>query len=197
MTDRADDATLVRRSLAGDERAFEELVARYEGPLFRLAWRFVRDVEEARDVVQEVFLRAFRALETFDLERRFATWIFRIATNLCIDRARKKVVRTVSIDASEQDDDRPPIQPQSSLPGPEDDLRRRDFARAVEASVAALPPLYRAIVELRYVQHLSYEKIAEVLGVPIGTVKARLHRAHRRMRESLERMGFGPESLEN
>jgi len=191
-----DDLPLVRRSLAGDERAFAELVRRYQGALHRLAWRMLRNDEEARDVVQETFLRVYRALETYDQKRKFSTWILRIATNLCIDRYRRKRPRTVSIDESQDDDDRAPIVLVAGGPSPEKRYDGVALAEQVDRLVQRLPPIYRAIVELRYQQQLAYDEIAQVLDVPLGTVKARLHRAHRHLKELLAEEGLGPDAFE-
>ena len=191
-----DDLPLVRRCLQGDARAFEELVSRYEGALYRLAWRMLRDGEEAHDVVQETFLRVFRALDTFDQGRKFSTWILRIATNLCIDRYRRRHMRMVSIDASEEDEDRRPIVLVDGEPRPDAAYGQVSVAGKLDEFVQRLPPIYRAIIELRYKRGLAYEEIAEVLGVPLGTVKARLHRAHRHLKELLEQSGMGPEALD-
>jgi RNA polymerase sigma-70 factor (ECF subfamily) len=195
VRDAGDDLPLVRRTLEGDERAFAELVGRYEGALYRLAWRMLRNHEEARDVVQETFLRVFRALGSYDQERKFSTWVLRIATNLCIDRYRRRRLKWVSIDASEEDEDRPSIVLVEPRDGP--DRRYDDAAMAarLDELVQRLPPIYRTIIELRYKQHLAYEEVAEILGVPLGTVKARLHRAHRHLKELLEASGLGPEAL--
>jgi RNA polymerase sigma-70 factor (ECF subfamily) len=194
VNDAGDDLPLVRRALQGDERAFAELVGRYEGALYRLAWRMLRNHEEARDVVQETFLRVYRALATYDQERRFSTWILRIATNLSIDHCRRRRVQWVSIEES-QEDDRPGIV--LAEPGHGPDRQHHDLAVAerLDGLIARLPPIYRAIIELRYKRHLAYEEVAEVLGVPLGTVKARLHRAHRHLKDQLEAAGLGPDSL--
>jgi RNA polymerase sigma-70 factor, ECF subfamily len=191
-----EDLPLVRRCLRGDARAFEDLVARYEGALYRLAWRMLRDGEEAHDVVQETFLRVFRALDTYDQNRKFSTWILRIATNLCIDRYRRRHMRLVSIDASEEDDERRPIVLVDSGPRPDASHGQLSVAELLDRFVGRLPPIYRAIIELRYKRALAYEEIAEVLGVPLGTVKARLHRAHRYLKQAMEEAGIGPEALE-
>jgi len=196
VRDAGDDLPLVRRTLEGDERAFAELVSRYEGALYRLAWRMLRSHEEARDVVQETFLRVFRALSTYDQERRFSTWILRIATNLCIDHCRRRRIKWVSIDEREEDDERPSLP--LVAPGAAPDERHRDAALAerLDEYIGRLPPIYRTIIELRYRQHLAYDEVAEVLGVPLGTVKARLHRAHRQLKDRLEAAGLGPDSLQ-
>ncbi len=190
-----DDQALVRRSLDGDERAFALLVTRYSGALYRLSWRMLRNEEEARDAVQEVFLRVHRAMGSFDQRRKFSTWILRITTNHCIDRIRRRRLKTLSIDVDATDDDRAPIILVDDRPTPEADYGRTSLQELLDGLVARLPPIYRAVVELRYKQELAYEEIAEVLQIPLGTVKARLHRAHRHLKEKLEVAGFDPEDL--
>ena len=192
-----DDLPLVKRSLKGDEQAFEELVTRYEAALYRLAWRMLANEEEARDIVQETFLRVFRALETFDQSRRFSTWILRITTNLCIDRYRRRKMRLLSIDVDDEEEDRRPIVLVDPGRGPEADHGRTSLAETVGALIERLPPIYRAILHMRYQQGLAYEEIAETLEIPLGTVKARLHRAHRQLKELLEAAGIGLEALED
>ncbi len=190
-----DDHALVRRCLEGDERAFALLVTRYSGALYRLSWRMLRNEEEARDAVQEVFLRVHRALGSFDQRRKFSTWILRITTNHCIDRIRRRRIKTLSIDLDETEEDRAPITLVDNRPTPEADYGRTSLQELLDGLVARLPPIYRAVVELRYKQELAYEEIAEVLDIPLGTVKARLHRAHRHLKEKLEIAGFDPEDL--
>jgi RNA polymerase sigma-70 factor (ECF subfamily) len=153
----------------------------------------LRNDEEARDVVQETFLRVFRALGTYDQKRKFSTWILRIATNLCIDRYRRRKVRLVSIDESEEDEERPSIVLVEGGASPEERYDASSIASRLDQLIGRLPPIYRSIIELRYKQQLAYEEIAEVLGVPLGTVKARLHRAHRHMKDLLEGAGIGPD----
>jgi RNA polymerase sigma-70 factor (ECF subfamily) len=195
VRDPGDDLPLVRRTLEGDERAFTELVRHYEGTLYRLAWRMLRNHEEARDVVQETFLRVFRALGSYDQERKFSTWILRIATNLCIDRYRRRRIKWVSIDESEADEDRPSIILVEPRGGPDRDHGETALVDRLDELVQRLPAIYRTIIELRYKQQLAYEEVAEVLDVPLGTVKARLHRAHRHLKDLLAASGIGPDAL--
>ena len=195
MRSSGDDQSLVRRCLKGDELAFAELVSRYEVTLYRLAWRMLRDEEEARDVVQEAFLRVFRALNTYDQNRKFSTWILRISTNLCIDRYRRRKMRLLSIEAGEEEGRRPIVLVDGG-PSPEEYHRRNALAETLDRLVAGLPGIYRTVIELRYKQSLAYDEIAEVLEIPLGTVKARLHRAHRHLKDLLASAGMGPEAPE-
>ncbi len=196
MSGVADDVTLVQQCLKGNEQAFAELVSRYSGALYRLAWRMLRNEEEARDAVQEVFLRVHRALASFDQNRKFSTWILRITTNHCIDRIRRRRIRTLSIDIDQKDEERVPLVLVDDGPTPDAHRRQRALQEALDSMVQRLPPIYRAVVELRYKQQLAYEEIAEVLEIPLGTVKARLHRAHRQLKERLSAAGIGPEGFD-
>jgi len=185
-----DDRLLVRRCLKGDERAFGQLVSQYEGALYRLAWRMMRHEEEARDVVQETFLRVFRALHTYDQNRKFSTWILRICTNLCIDRYRRRRMKLLSIDASEEEERRPIVLVDQGR-SPVDQYQRGAMRATLDRLVQRLPAIYRVVIELRYKQCLAYEEIAAVLEIPLGTVKARLHRAHRHLKGLLAEAGIG------
>ncbi len=195
MSSVPEDHALVQAALEGDDRAFAELVSRYSGALYRLAWRMLRNEEEARDAVQEVFLRVHRALASFDQRRKFSTWILRITTNHCIDRIRRRRLKTLSINVDD-DEDRAPIDLVDNGPTPEANYGRASLQEMLDGLVAKLPPIYRAVVELRYKQQLAYEEIAQVLEIPLGTVKARLHRAHRQLKESIEATGLSLEDID-
>lgn len=186
----------MQRSLVGDERAFAELVMRYQGALYRLAWRMLRDDEEARDAVQEVFLRVHRALATFDQKRKFSTWVLRITTNHCIDRIRKRRMKLLSINVDEKDEERIPVVLVDERPTPDANYGRSSLRATLDELVSRLPPIYRAVVELRYSHQLAYEEIAAVLEIPLGTVKARLHRAHRQLKDRLQGLGIDSDVLD-
>jgi RNA polymerase sigma-70 factor (ECF subfamily) len=155
----------------------------------------LRNEEEARDVVQEAFLRVYRALSTFDQSRKFSTWILRITTNLCIDHIRRRKVRTLSIDVDPRDEERVPVILVDKRPGPQERYGQTSLGELLDEMILQLPPIYRAVVELRYTEQLSYEEIAQVLEIPLGTVKARLHRAHHQLKDRLLMAGFSPEVL--
>jgi RNA polymerase sigma-70 factor (ECF subfamily) len=142
----------------------------------------VTNTEDARDLVQETFVKAFRALEQFDQARTFSFWINRIATNLSIDFLRKRRLRTVSIDPDPRDEEhRPPVL-RDENPLPDRVLEARRIGETLGRLVDRLAPHYRVVVHLRHAQQRSYDEIAELLDLPLGTVKARLHRAHNQMR---------------
>ena len=182
-----DDADLVQRCLDGDQRAYRDLLRRYRRSVYSLTYRMVGHREEARDLAQEVFIRAFRSLHRYDPGRPFSSWIFKIASNLCIDYYRKKKLPTVSIhETFEGEEDRPRVELVDSGPGPDDIFQSQAERDRLDVLLRALPPRYRLVVLLRHKEDLSYEEIAERLKIPIGTVKARLHRAHRILRTKLE-----------
>ena len=183
---RSDDSVLIERCLANDQRAFRELIRRYERAVFSLARRMVDDEEEARDIAQEAFIRAFRSLESFERSRPFSSWIFKITSNLCIDHYRRRRIATVSLDAPVDDDPSRHLEVADERPRPDEETARSEEERSMERLVRSLPPAYRVVILLRHRNDLSYEEIASVLDVPLGTVKARLHRAHHLLRRKLE-----------
>ena len=182
-----EDVLLVRRCLKGEEKAHRQLLSKYKRPVYNLAWRMVGDEEEAKDVTQETFIRAFRALSTFDLGRPFTSWLFRIATNLCIDHLRRRKPNVQSLDGMRgADDEYRTAEIEDASPGPDVQHEMAEQRRMLDRLVQALPPSYRMVILLRHGRELSYNEIAEVLEVPVGTVKARIHRAHSLLRSSLE-----------
>ncbi len=174
------DSDLVRRCLAGDEDASRELVRRYERGVYFLIWQIVRNVEDARDLTQETFVKAFRALDRFERDRRFLCWINRIATNTALDFLRSRR-RMESLDA-DPEDDKAPLTLVDPGPLPSEESDRHQIQEALDRLVERLSPPYRVAIHLRYVQQLSYEEIAEILNVSVGTVKSRLHRSHEQLR---------------
>jgi RNA polymerase sigma-70 factor, ECF subfamily len=178
-----DEAALILRCRGGDADAIRQLVEAYERPVFQIVWRSVGNLEDARDLTQETFVRAIRALDRFDPTRPFRNWIFRIASNLAIDHLRRRRLRTISIDVGE-DDERGMRAPILVDPGsrPDEVHEQTWLSEKLARLVDKLPPEYRLVIHLRHREQLSYDEIAETLDVPLGTVKARLHRAHRRLR---------------
>jgi RNA polymerase sigma factor (sigma-70 family) len=190
MMDRRSDLKLIRRCKRGEEAAFAELLARYRGPIYGLCLRMVRHTEDARDLAQEIFIKVFSMLDRYDEEYAFSSWLFRIATNHCIDYLRRNRLRFLSLEAGTGGDEEIPLQ----IPGPDPDpqviLQRAEAVERIAEVVAELPPHYRIIILLRHDQQLSYEEIAEVLGLPLGTVKARIHRARNQIQRRLQERGY-------
>lgn len=185
-----DEAALVAEAIEGSELAFRTLVERYQRPVFSLVLRMVRDHGIAEDVTQEVFVKAWVALSRYDPRRRFASWLFKIASNAAIDQLRRKKLPTTPIETSDADQssilDR--IEDERSE-SPDTLVKRRELSAALEAAVAALRPEYRLVVLLRFREELPYRDIAEATGMPLGTVKTNLRRARREIEERLRKDG--------
>ena len=182
-----EEAGLIRRCLAGDQRACRDLVVRYQRQVFSVAMRVVRRAEDAEDLTQETFVRMFRALDRYDPERPFAAWLFTIATRLAIDHLRRRRVPTVSMQVAEPgsteertiDVEDPGLKPDEITSNAEEEVQAQSL-------IDSLPEHYRIVVLLRHQQDLSYEEIAEALNLPLGTVKARIHRARALLRDRIE-----------
>ena len=175
-----DDSAVVTAFLDGEERAFQELVDRYQTRLLNFIYRTIGDREKAEDLVQEVFIRVYRHLHRFDRSKKFSTWIYTIASNLAKNelrnRSRNPLVLFQTIRKNWQDEDRP-LQFEDSSTRPDDLYRKRDLRELVESSVAQLPEHHREVFVLRELEGKSYEEIAEITSTNLGTVKSRLNRA--------------------
>ena len=189
--DRQVDRRLVNRCKRGEEAAFAELLTRYRQPVYGLCLRMVRDREQARDLAQEVFIKVFSLLDRYDEQYAFASWLFRIASNHCIDYLRRNRLRFISLDGLTGPDGEEREMPvPDRAPLPDSRLEGREAVDAVEAVVAELPPHYRLMIQLRHGEGLAYEEIAQVLDMPLGTVKARIHRARALIRSLLREKGY-------
>ena len=176
------DAQLVARAVAGEQRAYELLVIKYQRRITRLAAHMVRDAELAQDVAQETFIRAWRALHQFRGEAQFSTWLHRIAVNTAkralMNRARSPVLTEAALQAGREDDETSPVERESiSETTPESELAAREIAAAVQDALSALPEDLRRAITLREIEGLSYEDIAQTMNCPIGTVRSRIFRA--------------------
>jgi RNA polymerase sigma-70 factor (ECF subfamily) len=188
--DQTEDRALVRRCLRNDQAAYKALLERYQRPVFALVRRMVANEEEARDLAQEAFIRAFRNLKQFDQSRKFSSWLFRIANNLCIDHYRRRKLDTVPMVRRSDGEEEETWDLPDTGPSPAETFSDRERARSLLAVVEALPPVYRMVILLRHQQGLTYDEIAETLDLPLGTVKARIHRAHKLLKEKLSRQGL-------
>ncbi len=173
------DFKLVERAKQGDEKAFAELMRRYRKPVYHLILKMVRHQDDAEDLTIEAFAKAFRNLPKFNPEYTFSTWLFRIATNNCIDFIRKKKLNTMSIDGSFKDDngDDVGMDIKDNNLNPQEEAIKEEKIEIIKTIVTRLPNKYQVLVRMRYFQELSYEEIATELDAPLGTVKAQLHRA--------------------
>lgn len=177
-----DDAQLIDETLAGDRAAYGQLVQRYQGRLFNTLLQVVGSREEAEDVCQEAFVQAFIKLETFGGRSAFYTWLYRIAFNLSVSRRRRKRAE-VSID---QHRERTGEEPQDVGEGPTEQLLRHEQVRQVRTAIESLDEDFRAILVLREMEGCCYETIADILELPLGTVRSRLHRARLHLRDQLQ-----------
>lgn len=197
--DSLSDAELARAAAAGSEEAFREIVSRFERPVFGLVLRMVRDRPTAEDLVQETFVKAYRGLGGYDPRRKLSSWLFKIAHNAAIDHLRRRQLDTVPLEAPPGGDDDGPgldrVLADTSSRGPEVDAARGELAAALEAAVGGLRPEYREVVVLRFAEGLAYEEIAEVAGLPLGTVKTYIHRARKELVAALGARGWGADGL--
>lgn len=180
---RETDEELVRRAKVEDSRAFGELVTRYESKVYSLALRMVRNPEDAEDVLQDTFLRAYRGIKSFQGNSTFSTWIYRITANSALMRLRKRQLPTVSIEDS--DERETPINIADWAPGPVEQLLSHETQQAMSEAIEALPPEFRQVFVLRDVEELSNAEVAEILDISIAAVKSRLHRARLKVRNRL------------
>jgi RNA polymerase sigma-70 factor (ECF subfamily) len=184
------EARLVQASKSGDTAAYGELVRRHQDRVFNVCWRICGNRTEAEDLAQETFVKAFEAIGRFDGRARFYTWLFRIAANLAISAGRReRRAKTVSLDRGprlvEQDEAPAGERLAAETPTPEEMAMDREAQKLVVSALAELDEEYRVVVTLRDLESLSYEEIAEVLELPVGTVKSRLHRGRLALRERL------------
>jgi RNA polymerase sigma-70 factor, ECF subfamily len=179
------DEELVARSISGDADSFNELVLRWERPIFALAYRVIGREEDARDVCQETFLRAFRALSGFRGQAKFSSWLYRIALNLCRDWIRRErrtpIVDSEDLDVAELEVDR------GGTESIEDVVARKHLARRVEREMARLPAEQRTAIILKEYHGLTFQEIADLVGCPLSTVKTRLYQGLSVLRELLQR----------
>jgi RNA polymerase sigma-70 factor (ECF subfamily) len=175
-----DDAELVRVFLAGDERAFREIVTRYQSRLLNFIYRTIGDRERAEDLVQEVFIRVYRHLARFDQTKKFSTWIYTIASNLAKNelrnRSRNPLVLFQTLTQGWDDEERP-LEFEDPDARPDDQFRKRHLRELIDRFVAQLPTHHREVFVLRELEGKSYEEIAEITSCNLGTVKSRLNRA--------------------
>lgn len=170
------DQQLVIRSQQGDMTAFAELINLYKQKIFTYAYRMVGNTQDAEDIAQETFLRVYRHLANYDPQRRFSTWVYAIANNLCIDQLRRRRP-TVSLDQPLNDEGDLFLEPTATDGDPEHEVEQMELHQMVETAIASLPESYRSVIVLRHLQNLSYEEISRVLDLPLNTVKTRIFRA--------------------
>jgi len=178
---------LVREALAGDQAAYQHLLKRHQKKIFELILKLVRNREEARDLAQETFMKAFGSLATYREEFRFSTWLHRIAANCSIDYIRKKKIEALSLDQ--------PVQTQDSqitleIPdwslNPEAEWVEKERSLSIQEAIDSLPSGYKEVILFRHKDEKSYQEIAGILGIPVGTVKARIFRGRELLKKKLK-----------
>jgi RNA polymerase sigma-70 factor (ECF subfamily) len=184
------DQEVVVRAREGSERAYRELVRRYERPIFSLIYRMVRDRELAEDLAQETFVKALNALDSYRPEYKFSSWIFKISNNAAIDHLRRRELDTLSLEGSPHAATPDAIEATALQIGdrgetPLDVVEAKELGGEIEQAIARLRPEYRQCILLRHVEGRAYEEIAEILDLPLGTVKTYIHRARNELRAYL------------
>jgi len=181
---RPSDEELVERAKRGDRRAFRMLVDRHKRMVFNVAWRMLRNREDAEDAAQEAFLRAFRSMRTFRRQAKFSSWLVQIAVNVCLSFVESVYAKQTFVELREEADGTDSCFIDGEM-NPEDIVARKDFGERIRALVGTLPPRYRAVITLYYLEERSYREVAEILEIPLGTVKTHLHRAKECLRKSI------------
>jgi len=177
---------LIKQIKKGDQQAFAEIVELYQDRIFQLCYRMLGNRHEAEDVAQEAFVRAYMNIDRFDVDKKFSTWLFRIATNLTIDHLRKKRPDHY-LDAELTGTDGVTLYSYLAADEklPEDTLLENELQQTVQKEIQSLPPKYRSAIILKYMQDLSLKEISEILELPIATVKTRIHRGREALRKRL------------
>lgn len=171
------DYQLVLKAREGSQKAFADLMQRYKDSIYFMSLKMVNNREDAMDITVETFAKAFEKLDKYQPDYAFSTWLFRVATNNCIDFLRKKKLNTVSINNMMDEEDDRPLQIKSDTLNPEEFSIKKQQSNEIKLLIESLPPRYRNLLTLRYFDELSYEEIAQQLDLPLGTVKAQLFRA--------------------
>ena len=182
------DQEIVERCIAGRQDDFSILIDRYQGKVYNLLMRILRNHERAEEVSQDAFLQAYLKLNSYKSQYKFSSWLLKISQNLAFNRLRKARIDTVSLDQDKSSSHSiMQIADKHAEGQPEEQAERHDLRKLLESTFDTLSSKYRATVVLRHTEGLSYKEISEVLEIPVGTVKFRLHRAYRLLKEKLER----------
>lgn len=187
-------ARLAVAAAQGSADAFRRIVERHQDAVYRLVLRMVRDPALAEDIAQETFLKAYRALPGYDPRWKLSSWLLKIAHNATIDHLRRQRLDTTPLDLGPESETGSPIEriADASVLDAEQQLRGRALARDLQTALAGLDPAYRELLLLRFQEGLAYQEIAEVTGLPLGTVKVRLHRGRKRLADLLSARGWRP-----
>ncbi|MBN1153959.1 sigma-70 family RNA polymerase sigma factor [candidate division KSB1 bacterium] len=182
-----EDKSEIQRALEGDQQAYTLILKRYRATIYNLIYKMVRNREETEDLVQEAFIKAFASLDSFNEEYAFSTWLYKIAINNCIDHFRKRRLKTFSIDTPIQSRDGEITREFSdSTFSPDNKILSREKNELIAEAIEKLPEKYRTSILLRHKEERSYEEISQILGIPLGTVKARIFRAREMLKKELK-----------
>lgn len=182
-----EDDVLVKRAMGGDEQAYTELVEKYQRALYFHILKMIKDKEQVNDLVQEAFVKAFDNLNSYSTNYAFSTWLYRIATNHTIDYLRKKKLKTLSIDEPmKTKDGEMQMQLEDESAGTDRNIIRKQRQDIVQNAIEDLPSKYRKVIEMRHMEEKSYQEIADVLDLPLGTVKAHIFRARELLYKALK-----------
>lgn len=182
-----EDDALVKRAIGGDEKAYKELVDKYQRAIYYHILKMIRDREQVEDLVQETFVKAFDNLNSYSTNYAFSTWLYRIATNHTIDYLRKKKLQTLSIDepVKTRDGDMQMQLPDDSAET-DRQIIRKQRQKIVQQAIEDLPPKYKRVIKMRHMEEKSYQEISEILDLPLGTVKAHIFRARELLYKALK-----------
>lgn len=186
----AEEKKWLKRAAAGDADAFEKLVVHYQTPIYNLCLRLTGNAQDAADMTQESFLKAWRSLESFHGDAAFSTWLYRLASNCCMDllRSRKRKA-ALSLRLTQEDGEELTVDVPDSAPSPEEALLQKETHELLWEAMSALEPQQRQILTLRVINGLSYDEIAQVLSLKTGTVKSRIARARMDLKKKIEKIG--------
>jgi len=179
----------IKQVLKGDQNAYEEIIEIYKDKVYQLSYRMLGNRHEAEDIAQEAFIRAYVNIHRYNINLKFSTWLYRIATNLCIDRIRKKkpdyyldaeIAGTEGLTMYSQIPDK--------KPSPDEDVESLELQDTIQREISKLPDKYRSVIVLKYIEELSLNEISEILDLPLGTVKTRIHRGREALRKQLRHL---------
>jgi RNA polymerase sigma-70 factor, ECF subfamily len=187
------DQQVVQLARDGSERAYRELIGRYQRPVFSLIYRLVRDREKAEDLAQDTFIKVLNAIDRYNPEFKFSSWIFKIAHNTSLDHLRRKEPETLSMDGSPHarnaaETEATSITPPSGAENPEQYTANRELGAGIEDALGTLRAEYRTAIVLCHVEGRPYEEIADIMDVPLGTVKTYIHRGRKELMQRLEHL---------
>lgn len=179
-----EEAQLIEKAKRGDIPAFEELISTHQNMIYNYCYRMSGNLHDAEDLTQEVFIKVYKSLETFKGKSKFSTWIYRIAYNTCIDRHRKNKPIDDNMVFLDSEDEYINLKSKSDIP--EDELLTKESQDRIQRCINSLRPEYRSVIILRDIQNYTYVEIAEMLDIPLGTVKSHINRGRAALRKSLK-----------